>query len=149
MARSEPGSAASPTTTTEPSRRFGALTNGITRNVVALGVVSLLTDVSSEMLVYVVPLFLSNVLAASPQIIGLIEGIAESIASLLRLVSGRLSDALGRRKLLVGIGYGSSVVGKALYLIATSWPVVLLARFGDRLRTGIRACSPDAQTSDY
>jgi hypothetical protein len=90
-----------------PPQRFRGLTRGITRNVVALGLVSLLTDISSEMLVYVIPLFLANVLAASPTVIGLIEGIAESLASLLRLVSGAISDRIGRRKLLVGIGYGS------------------------------------------
>jgi MFS family permease len=73
---------------------------------------------------------------------------AESIASLLRLVSGRLSDALGRRKLLVGIGYGSSVAGKALYLVATSWPVVLLARVGDRIGKGIRTAPRDALITD-
>src|SRR5206468_9301289 len=126
----------------------GGLTRGITRNVVALGLVSLLTDVSSEMLVYLIPLFLANVLAASPSVIGLIEGIAESLASLLRLVSGRISDAIGRRKLLVGIGYGSSVVGKALFLLATSWPVVLLARVGDRLGKGIRTAPRDALITD-
>src|SRR5262245_20430407 len=148
MARSEPTPAPSSSAAARPNRRFGALTAGITRNVVVLGVVSLLTDISSEMLVYVVPLFLANVLAASPQVIGLIEGIAESIASLLRLVSGRISDAIGRRKLLVGIGYGSSVLGKALFLVATSWPVVLLARVGDRLGKGIRTAPRDALITD-
>ena len=114
------------------ARLRSGLARGITRNVAALALVSLLTDVSSEMLVYVVPLFLANVLAASPSIIGLIEGIAESTAGLLKLVSGTISDRIGRRKLLVGIGYGTSVAGKALYLFATSWPIVLLARLGDR-----------------
>jgi MFS family permease len=128
--------------------RFGALTRGITRNVVALGLVSLLTDISSEMLVYVIPLFLANVLAASPSVIGLIEGIAESVASLLRLVSGALSDRVGRRKLLVGVGYGSSVVGKALFLLATAWPIVLLARLGDRIGKGIRTSPRDALITD-
>lgn len=128
--------------------RFGALTRGITRNVVALGLVSLLTDVSSEMLVYLIPLFLANVLAASPSVIGLIEGVAESVASLLRLVSGAISDRVGRRKLLVGLGYGSSVVGKALFLLATSWPIVLVARLGDRIGKGIRTAPRDALITD-
>jgi MFS family permease len=132
----------------EPATRVGALTRGITRNVVALGLVSLLTDISSEMLVYLIPLFLANVLLASPSIIGLIEGIAESIASLLRLVSGALSDRLGRRKLLVGAGYGLSVLGKALFLVATSWPIVLLARVGDRIGKGIRTAPRDALITD-
>lgn len=125
-----------------------SLTRGITRNVVVLGVVSLLTDVSSEMLVYVIPLFLANVLQASPSIIGVIEGIAESAASFLKLASGALSDRIGRRKLLVGIGYGGSVVAKALLLAANAWPLVLLARLGDRIGKGIRTAPRDALIAD-
>jgi len=124
------------------------LGRGITRNVVALAIVSLLTDVSSEMLVYVVPLFLANVLATSPAIIGLIEGVAESIAAILKLVSGAISDRIGRRRLLVGLGYGSSVASKALYLFATSWPIVLIARVGDRIGKGIRTAPRDALITD-
>jgi MFS family permease len=131
-----------------PARRFGALTRGITRNVVVLGLVSLLTDVSSEMLVYVIPLFLANVLAASPSVIGLIEGVAESVASLLRLVSGAISDRVGRRKALIGVGYGASVVGKALFLVAATWPVVLVARLADRIGKGIRTAPRDALISE-
>src|SRR5450830_96948 len=108
-----------------------ALTRGITRNVVALGFVSLFTDISSEMLVYVIPLYLANVLFAPAAIIGLIEGVAESTASILKLISGALSDRLSRRRLLVGIGYSTSVVAKLLYLLAVAWPVVLLGRGGD------------------
>jgi MFS family permease len=125
-----------------------SLLRGITRNVVMLGLVSLLTDVSSEMLTYVIPLFLANVLAASPAVIGLIEGIAESAASLFRIVSGALSDRFQRRKVLVGIGYGSSVVGKALFLAATTWPVILAARLGDRFGKGIRTAPRDALIAD-
>jgi MFS family permease len=126
----------------------GGLTRGITRNVVALGIVSLLTDVSSEMLVYLIPLFLANVLLASPSIIGVIEGIAESAAALLKLVSGVISDRLHRRRLLVGIGYGSSVASKALFLAAGSWPIVLVARLGDRVGKGIRTSPRDALIAD-
>ena len=96
------------------TRGAGSLGRGITRNVVALALVSLLTDVSSEMLVYLVPLFLANVLAASAEIIGLIEGVAESASALLRLASGAISDRIGRRRLLVGLGYGSSNGGQGL-----------------------------------
>ncbi|MGA3058374.1 MAG: MFS transporter, partial [Candidatus Limnocylindrales bacterium] len=125
-----------------------ALTHGITRNVVALGFVSLFTDISSEMLVYVIPLYLANVLLAPAAVIGLIEGVAESTASLLKLVSGALSDRLSRRRLLVGIGYGTSVVAKGLYLVATVWPVVLIGRVGDRLGKGIRTSPRDALIAD-
>ena len=100
------------------------------------------------MLVYLVPLYLANVLLAGPAIIGLIEGIAESAAAALKLVSGALSDRLGRRKLLVGIGYGSSTVAKALFVVATSWPLILLARLGDRLGKGIRTAPRDALIAD-
>jgi MFS family permease len=124
------------------------LTRGITRNVIALGIVSLLTDISSEMLVYLIPLFLANVLLASPSIIGVIEGVAESGASLLKLASGVISDRIRRRRLLVGIGYGSSVVAKALLLAATAWPIVLLARVGDRIGKGIRTSPRDALIAD-
>jgi MFS family permease len=125
-----------------------ALTRGITRNVVALGFVSLFTDISSEMLVYVIPLFLANVLLAPTAVIGLIEGVAESTASLLKLISGALSDRLSRRRLLVGIGYTTSVASKGLYLLATVWPVVLLGRVGDRFGKGIRTSPRDALIAD-
>jgi len=124
------------------------LTRGVTRNVVALGLVSLFTDISSEMLVYVIPLFLANVLAAPFAVIGLIEGVAESTASILKLISGAVSDRIGRRRLLVGIGYGTSVAAKTLYLVATVWPVVLLGRVGDRFGKGIRTSPRDALIAD-
>jgi MFS family permease len=125
-----------------------ALTRGITRNVVALGFVSLFTDISSEMLVYLIPLYLFNVLAAPAAVIGLIEGVAESTASILKLISGALSDRLSRRRLLVGIGYGTSVAAKCLYLVAGTWPVVLLGRVGDRFGKGIRTSPRDALIAD-
>ncbi len=125
-----------------------ALTRGITRNVVALGLVSLFTDISSEMLVYLIPLYLANVLLAPAAIIGAIEGVAESTASILKLISGALSDRLSRRRLLVGIGYGTSLVAKALYLVAVAWPVVLIGRVGDRFGKGIRTSPRDALIAD-
>jgi MFS family permease len=116
--------------------------------VVALGVVSLLTDVSSELLIYLVPLYLANVLGASPSIIGLIEGIAESVSAVLKLLSGALSDRLGRRRPLVIAGYSISVGAKAIYLVASTWPIVLLARIGDRIGKGIRTAPRDALIAD-
>ncbi len=130
------------------ARARAALLRGITRNVVALGVVSLLTDISSELLIYVVPLFLANVLAATPTIIGIVEGVAESVAAFVKLGSGALSDRIGRRTVLVGAGYSASVAAKALYVVATAWPVVLVARVGDRIGKGIRTAPRDALIAD-
>jgi len=131
---------------TSPAR--AALLRGITRNVVVLGLVSLLTDVSSELLIYVVPLFLANVLAATPTVIGIVEGIAESVAAFVKLGSGALSDRISRRTVLVGTGYGTSVVAKALYIVAAAWPLVLVARVGDRIGKGIRTAPRDALIAD-
>ncbi len=113
-----------------------------------LGLVSLLTDVSSELLVYVVPLFLANVLAATPTVIGVVEGIAESVAAFVKLGSGAVSDRIGRRTVLVGTGYSASVAAKALYVVAATWPVVLVARVGDRIGKGIRTAPRDALIAD-
>jgi MFS family permease len=124
------------------------LARGITRNVVVLGLVSLLTDVSSELLVHVVPLFLANVLAATPTLIGIVEGVAEAVAAFVKLGSGALSDRMGRRKVLVGTGYGISVLAKSLFLVATTWPLVLAARVGDRIGKGIRTAPRDALIAD-
>jgi MFS family permease len=128
-------------------RRPGLL-RGISANVVALGFVSLFNDVSSDLLVQVIPLYLANVLAASPAIIGVIEGVVESASSILRLLSGALSDRLGRRSVLVSSGYATSVAFRTLYLAASSWPIVLLARFGDRVGKGIRTAPRDALIAD-
>jgi MFS family permease len=111
---------------------------GLPRNVVALGVVSLLTDVSSEMIVPVLPLFVVGVLGASPAGLGLIEGVAESTAAIMRLGSGWLSDRIGRRKPFMLFGYGLSAVAKAALALAASWPAVLGLRFGDRVGKGLR-----------
>ncbi|MBC7926323.1 MAG: MFS transporter [Bryobacteraceae bacterium] len=124
------------------------LPQGITRNVVVLGVVSLLTDISSEMLYPLIPLFLTSALGASPAIIGVIEGLAESTASLLKIWSGRWSDQLGARKPLVFAGYGLSALTRPLLATAYSWPTVLLARLIDRFGKGIRGAPRDALIAD-
>src|SRR5439155_199375 len=79
---------------------------------------------------------------------GVIEGVAESAAAVLKLGGGVISDRIERRRLLIGIGYGSSVVAKALYLVASSWPIVLGARVGDRMGKGIRTAPRDALIAD-
>jgi MFS family permease len=120
------------------------ITAGITRNVVVLGLVSLLTDVSSEMVYPLVPLFLTASLGAPIIAVGLIEGIAESLASLLKLASGWSADRWGRHKQLVFGGYGLSTMAKPLLAVASVWPIVLLARAVDRVGKGIRGAPRDA-----
>ena len=121
---------------------------GVNRNVFFLGVVSFLTDVSSEMVVYILPLFLTNVLGVKTSIVGLIEGIAESTATLTRLPSGWLSDKLHTRKLLAIAGYGLSALNKPSLVLAGSWPAVLALRFIDRVGKGVRTAPRDALIAD-
>jgi MFS family permease len=117
---------------------------GLSRNVVALGLVSLLTDVSSEMIYPLLPLFLTSVLGAGPIFVGLVEGIAESASSLTKLFSGWLSDRLGRRKGLVVVGYTLSTIARPLVAFALAPWHVLLVRFTDRLGKGLRTSPRDA-----
>ncbi len=117
-------------------------------NIIILGLTSLLTDISSEMVYPILPLFLSLKLGASPAIIGLIEGIAESIASLLKVFSGYVSDRLGKRKSLAIIGYASSTVGKVVLYLSRAWGHVFGARIIDRLGKGIRTAPRDALIAD-
>jgi MFS family permease len=120
----------------------------IHRNVWVLGFVSLLTDVSTEMIHSVLPLFLVSALGANVFTVGLIEGIAESTASLLKIFSGALSDYWGQRKQLAVFGYGFSTFVKPLFALATNPGLVLLARFGDRVGKGIRVAPRDALVAD-
>jgi MFS family permease len=120
----------------------------IPRNLIAVSLGSFFTDISSEMIVYLLPLFLTNVLGAKTAVVGLIDGVAESTASLTRLFSGWLSDRLGKRKALTVFGYSLSTVAKPLFLLANTWPVVLLLRFADRLGKGIRTAPRDALVAD-
>jgi MFS family permease len=118
------------------------------RNVVRLGWVSLLTDISSEMLYAITPLFITQVLGASVGIVGVIEGIAEGTASVLKGISGWQSDRIRKRKAFVFSGYSFSAIAKPLIGIATGWPVVLLARFLDRFGKGVRTSARDALIAD-
>ncbi|MFQ5856477.1 MAG: MFS transporter [Anaerolineae bacterium] len=117
---------------------------GLQTNVVALGLVSLFQDISSEMIYPLLPLFLANVLGADKVIIGLIEGIAESTASLLKVFSGWLSDRSGRRKAWAVGGYSLSALVKPIIALATAWPFVLVVRFLDRVGKGVRTAPRDA-----
>jgi MFS family permease len=121
---------------------------GLNPNILFLGLVSFLTDVSSEMIFTLLPLFLANVLGAAAVIIGFIEGVAESTASLLKVFSGWLSDRLGKRKSLAFIGYGLSTLAKPFMYIATTWGLVLGVRFADRLGKGVRTAPRDALVAD-
>jgi len=114
----------------------------------ALGVVSLLNDLSSEVAVRTLPLFLANVLGVRASIIGLIEGIAESTATLLKLVSGHISDRIGKKKALTLWGYALSNLTKPLLYFAGSWTIVLLVRFLDRVGKGVRSAPRDALIAD-
>jgi MFS family permease len=120
----------------------------VPRNVWVVTLTSLLTDISSEMVVYLLPLFLSGVLGVRTTVIGLIEGIAETTASLLKLASGFWSDRLGQRKGLAVAGYGLSAFAKPFLLLAQSWPGVLAVRFLDRAGKGIRTSPRDALIAD-
>jgi MFS family permease len=121
---------------------------GLPRNVWAATVTSFLTDISSEMIFHLLPLFLANVLGVRTVVIGLIEGLAETTSSLLKLVSGWLSDRLGQRKWLAVAGYGLSTLVKPLLAIAGSWPVVLVVRWAERIGKGIRTAPRDALVAD-
>jgi len=113
-------------------------------NIWVVTTTSFLTDISSEMLVYLIPLFLSNVLGVRTAVIGLIDGVAETTASLLKIYSGALSDKLGRRKGLAVLGYGLSTIAKPFLYFANSWGGVLGVRFADRVGKGIRTAPRDA-----
>lgn len=120
-------------------------------NIVLLGLVSMFADMSTEMVYPLVPLFLTTTLGASPAIVGVIEGIAESIASLLKVFSGYIGDVYHNKKRLAFAGYSASVFYKIFLLLATSWPGVLIARVIDRTGKGIRTAPRDAlvaQSSD-
>jgi MFS family permease len=122
--------------------------SGITGNVLILGLVSLLTDVSSEMIYPLLPLFLTSVLGAGPAFLGVIEGVAESTAALLKLVSGIWSDRVRRRKRLVLGGYGLSALARPLVALATGPLAVLAIRFTDRIGKGVRTSPRDALIAD-
>jgi len=114
------------------------------RTVVILGLVSFLNDAASEMITPLLPLFLTATLGAGPAVVGLVEGVAEATASLLKLISGRLADRGWNHKRLVLGGYGVSNLARPLIGLALSWGWVLMLRFLDRVGKGIRTSPRDA-----
>jgi len=139
-ARTRPGRQAEPGS--------GAGVRELPRNVWAASAASFFTDVSSEMILNLLPLFMANVLGLRTSLIGLVEGAAETTSSLLKLVSGRLSDRGGRRKWLAVAGYGISTVAKPGFALASSWTGVAGARWLDRIGKGIRTAPRDALLAD-
>ena len=117
---------------------------GLHKNVFFAGLVSFFMDFSSEMVYPLVPLFLSSVLGVNKSVIGLIEGIAESTASLLKVFSGWFSDRIGKRKILMIAGYGVSTLSRPIIALSTLWTHVLTFRFIDRFGKGIRGAPRDA-----
>ena len=118
------------------------------RNVWAVSLTSFFMDISSEMVINILPLFLSNVLGVRTNIIGIIEGVAESTASLLKLFSGWLSDKLRGRKWIAVIGYAISALAKPFFYFANSWGVIAGVRWADRVGKGIRTAPRDALVAD-
>lgn len=120
----------------------------LSRNVRALGWVALLNDTATEMSYWLLPQFLVTVLGAGPMVFGLIEGAAETVASLGRLISGFLADRLRRRKPLAAVGYTVANLAKPLLALAQSWAQVFWIRFADRAAKGFRAAPRDALVAD-
>lgn len=133
-----------PTSAEKPRKKL----LGLHPNVFFMGITSMLTDVSSELIFTLIPLVLSNVLGASSTIVGLVGGISDSADSFFRIASGWISDKIGKRKLPAVLGYGFSTVVKPFMLLAGSWGAVAGIRFGDRVGKGVRTASRDALIAD-
>ncbi len=121
---------------------------GVSSNILLLGLVSFFTDISTELIMAVLPTFLVISLGATPEIVGTIEGIAESMTSFLKLVSGAIADRTGKRKRLTAIGYTLSNVTKPIMGFVTSWLGVLFLRVTDRIGKGLRTAPRDAMIAD-
>lgn len=118
------------------------------QNVYFIGLVSFFADISSEMVYPIIPLYLATVFGATPALIGLIEGIAESVASLLKVYSGYITDKYKRKKAVAFTGYATGVIYKIALILASSWAWVLVARVIDRIGKGIRTTPRDVMVSD-
>lgn len=124
------------------------MTARIPRTVIALGLVSFFMDVSSEIIHGLLPVFMTGTLGMSVALVGLIDGVAESTASISKVFSGYISDRIGRRKPLILLGYGLSAVTKPLFPLAGGVGTILFARFADRVGKGIRGAPRDALITD-
>lgn len=113
-----------------------------------LGLVSFFSDISAEMVYPIIPLYLTSVFGATPALIGVIEGIAESLASLLKVFSGYVTDKRGKKKQIAFVGYAAGLVYKAMLIFAGSWVGVLAARIIDRVGKGIRTAPRDVMISE-
>lgn len=121
---------------------------GIPKNTVVLGGASFLNDVASEMVVPLLPIFLTATLGAGPAAIGIIEGIAEATSSFLKVIAGYVSDRIAKRKQIVFAGYGLAALARSALAVTTSWTQVLALRFTDRIGKGIRTAPRDAIIAD-
>ncbi|MBM7652098.1 MFS family permease [Neobacillus cucumis] len=121
---------------------------GLNSVILVLGIVSLMTDLSSQMIVPILPLYLTSILHVQVGTLGIIEGIAESTASILKFFSGWMSDRFGKRKWLMVGGYGLSNLIKPFFALSSTWGQVLFIRFADRIGKGIRTSPRDAILAD-
>lgn len=124
--------------------RKSSIFKGITRNIFLLGLVSLFTDLGSQMIFPLIPLYLVSVLGTGASVVGICEGAAETTASLIKAFSGYWSDRLKRRKPFVFVGYSLSAITKPLFALAGAWPLVLTVRMIERVGKGIRSAPRDA-----
>lgn len=127
----------------EPRRREGLLT-GLTADTLKLTIASLFSDIATEMLYPVLPVFLTQTLKAGGSVVGLVEGVAEATQNLVQGLSGAVSDRMRRRKPVAIVGYAVAALAKPLIGLSAAWPGVLGSRFVDRLGTGVRSAPRDA-----
>ncbi len=132
----------------EPDQPASHSLKTLPRNVWAVSITSFLTDVSSDMVINLLPFYLFNVVGVSTVVIGLIEGVAEATASLLKIFSGWLSDRLGGRKWVAVAGYGISAFSKPFFYFANSWGAIAAVRWADRVGKGVRTAPRDALIAD-
>lgn len=122
----------------------GSTKEEVSRNVVIMGVVSFFTDVASEMIYPILPIFITTTLGAPVAVVGLIEGAASAILNILKVISGWISDKLKKRKIIVIVGYSTSALSKLVIAMAGGWPMVMAGKFFDRVGKGTRTSPRDA-----